>query len=75
MSETTMNDLHRTSDTATTSMLLNVKEVAEILAIATRTVWYYTAKGLLPKPIKVGRHTRWKSQDIDDYIESQKPVP
>lgn len=52
--------------------LLTVKEVAEILRIPVNTVYYLVRKGELCG-LRIGKHIRFSSQRIQQYInESQK---
>ena len=55
---------------ATTPDLLTVREVARRLSIGERTVWRWTALGLLPSPVHPHpRSTRWLAADIERYLE------
>jgi excisionase family DNA binding protein len=50
--------------------LLTVREVARRLSISERTVWRWTALGLLPLPVHPhARSTRWRAADIARYLE------
>lgn len=52
-----------------TTNLLNVREVALVLAIGRSTVWRYVKLGLLPQPIKLSAGaTRWRRSDIEGFI-------
>ena len=54
--------------------LLTVQQVAARLALSVRTVWRKTAAGELPAPVRfTGRIVRWRSRDIDRYID-QLPI-
>ncbi len=51
--------------------LLDVREVAQILGIAVRTVWRLSATGELPAPVRIGaRIVRWRLSDIEQYLEA-----
>ena len=51
--------------------LLDVRQVAEILGIAVRTVWRLSAAGELPPPVRIGvRIVRWRLSDIEQYLEN-----
>ena len=50
--------------------LLTVRDVARRLSISERTVWRWTALGLLPAPVHPHtRSTRWRAADIERYLE------
>ena len=51
--------------------LLTVKEVAAILSVAVRTVWQWAAMGEIPRPIHIGRATRWRRADLDALIRQR----
>ncbi len=52
------------------SELLTVREVARRLSISERTVWRWTALGLLPLPVHPhARSTRWLAADIERYLK------
>ena len=47
-------------------MLLRDIQVAERLRCARSTVWYMTAAGTLPRPIRRGeKWSRWPSDEVD----------
>jgi excisionase family DNA binding protein len=51
--------------------MIDVREVAEILSISTRSVWRLVADGELPQPIRFGRNVRWRLTDIEVWIEAR----
>jgi excisionase family DNA binding protein len=53
--------------------LLNAEEVAEMLGVSERTLWRLLSAGKLPNPIRFGRSTRWKSEDIQGWIDKGCP--
>jgi len=50
--------------------LLTVREVAEGMRISTMTVYRLIRSGALPA-IRVGKHFRIRSRDLDHYLETQ----
>jgi len=51
--------------------LLTAQEVARRLSIGVRTLWRLVAQGNLPQPVRFSRKlVRWKTADIDSYIQS-----
>ncbi len=56
--------------------LLTVREVARRLSISERTVWRWTALGLLPTPVHPhARSTRWRAAAIERYLEELSLQP
>jgi predicted DNA-binding transcriptional regulator AlpA len=48
--------------------LLRDRDVAAALNISVRLVWKLAASGDLPVPMRLGRATRWRAEDIDRLI-------
>jgi excisionase family DNA binding protein len=56
--------------------LLTVREVARRLSISERTVWRWTALGLLPPPVHPhSRTTRWRAADLERYLDELSAHP
>ena len=51
---------------------LSAREVAELLGISTRQVWWLTAAGELPKPARVGMRARWDRQALVEWWQAQQ---
>lgn len=51
--------------------LLTPEEVSDYLKIPVSTLyrWRYTGKG--PRAIPVGRHLRWRPEDVERWLEEQ----
>ena len=47
--------------------MMDVKRLAEMLGASVRTVWRLVSAGVLPKPVQLGRCTRWFESDIEDF--------
>ncbi len=54
--------------------LLTVRDVARSLRLSVRATWRASAAGLLPRPLKVGRATRWRSVELTAWIRAGMPV-
>ncbi len=52
--------------------LLTDREVAERLGVSKATIWRHAAKGLLPKPVKLGHATRWPESDVTAAVDRLK---
>jgi len=51
--------------------LLSVKVVAGMLDCSSRQVWKLLASGRLPRPLRLGRSVKWKSNDIARFIAAE----
>lgn len=54
-----------------TLRMIDVKEVATILNVSTRTVWRLVSAAELPQPIRFGGNVRWQLSDIEEWIETR----
>ena len=52
--------------------LMKLTEVARYLKVRPRTVWSWTRKGILPKPVRLPNATLWKWQDIQSALEQRR---
>ncbi len=57
------------------SPLMTVQELSRFLRISIRTVWRLVAKRHLPQPVRLGGATRWRRQDISDWLAAGCPMP
>ncbi len=53
----------------TMDKLLRVREVAELLGVAVRSVWRLAASGDIPPAVKLGGSCRWRASDLARFIE------
>lgn len=68
--ETVMND----NPAAETPMvLIDVREVANVLGCSSRHVYRLTDLGAMPRPIKLGALVRWRRAEIEDWIAKGCP--
>lgn len=51
------------------SLLLTERDVARLLACCGRHVRNLSARGVLPKPVKLGTSVRWRREDIRAALE------
>ncbi len=51
--------------------LLKIDEVLKILNIPKTSFYRYVKNGIVPKPLKIGRSARWKSSDIQNFINQK----
>lgn len=52
--------------------LLTVREVAERFGVCTRTVWRRIQEGVVPKPVRHGRCTRFYEAEIAQALAQLK---
>ena len=61
-----MND---TSKANKKTLLLKAEEVADMLAISTRSLYrLVSAPGKFPKPVKLGGSTRWREAEVVAWV-------
>ncbi len=41
-----------------------------LLGLGERTVWKLSAAGQLPKPVRMGRTTRWRRADLEAFLQA-----
>lgn len=56
-------------------LLIPVETVAELLSISPRSVWRRLSSGEFIKPIKLGDSSRWRRQEIIDWVAAGCPTP
>ena len=57
----------------TNDQLLTPKQVGLMLALSPRQIFRLNSSGRIPAPVKIVGATRWKSSDIDRWIEMDCP--
>ena len=55
-------------ETSATTLLLTVADMARLLGISTRSVWRLTRAGRCPKPVRLGRATRWRRREVEAWV-------
>jgi excisionase family DNA binding protein len=56
--------------------LLTAREVAARLSISRRTIYRMMERKQFPQPVRLGtRHVRWKTTDVQRYLDGLKPGP
>ena len=53
-------------------MLLDQKQVTEIVTFKRSRLYQMVDAGIFPKPSKFGRHNRWFMSDIEDWLRERK---
>jgi excisionase family DNA binding protein len=54
------------------SELLTIKEAGAYLKVSVETLRKWRAQGRGPKAVKLGRHLRYRPEDIDQWIKEQE---
>lgn len=49
--------------------LLTLKEVVDLVSFKRSTIYKFISQGSFPKPLKIGRSSRWKLSDIKEWME------
>ena len=65
-----------TGDSDEGPMLLDMKQVAEMLNVSERTVWSYSNCGAMLRPIKFGggRAVRWPANELKQWVKAGCPT-
>ena len=53
------------------SPLASTEEVSEYLQVPLTTVYQWRRKGVGPRAVRVGRHLRYRWEDVDRWLEQQ----
>jgi excisionase family DNA binding protein len=57
----------------TQPLLIDSRQVGELLNLSTRTVWRLLSAGKLPQPVRIGRSVRWSRSDLETWIANGCP--
>jgi len=60
--------------TTQAAALLDVEQVAQMLACSKRHVYRLSDAALMPRPVRLGALVRWPRQAIDDWIAAGCPA-
>ena len=53
-------------------MMMTCREVAEALGVSERSVWRWSATGVLPPPVQIGAARRWREQTIREWARQRE---
>ena len=59
--------------TPTINQLITAEIISQMLGVSRHQVWRLAGNGLLPGRIKIGRLTRWRHCDIQEWIDAGCP--
>ena len=57
------------------SLLLSASQLARELGLSKATIWRLASAGRLPPPVRIGRSTRWRRDEIVGWIANGCPQP
>ena len=49
--------------------LLTIKEVVSIVGFKTSTIYKFIKTKGFPKPVKIGKSSRWRLSDVNKWLE------
>ena len=67
-----MNDNETNTQQDVSERLLSTKDVADRLHVSIRSVWRLIPRGEFPKPVKVGRMSRFFPSELEAYLDRLK---
>jgi excisionase family DNA binding protein len=53
--------------------LLTISEVSDYLQVPVQTLYHWRYRGTGPKGVRVGRHVRYRQDDVDAWLDSLEP--
>jgi excisionase family DNA binding protein len=59
---------------AQTEALLSPEDLSEYLGIPVKSIYQWRYRNVGPPAIRVGRHLRWRSEDVQTWLRSQSDV-
>ncbi len=61
------------SPTGIPELCLNIKQLASVLGVSSRHIERLDSSGKLPKPLRLGRAKRWRTSEIEAWLEAGCP--
>ena len=55
--------------------LLTAQDVADYLGVPLATLYQWRTKGTAPRAVKVGRHIRFRQEDVEAWCERNADEP
>lgn len=56
------------------SKLLSIEDVADFLGVPKNTLYQWRTKGYGPAGRRIGKYVRYRSEDVDSWVEQQGVV-
>ena len=54
--------------------LITAEELAKLMQVSERTLWRLLSGHKLPEPVRIGRNTRWRLEEVTEWIERGCPI-
>ena len=54
-------------------LLVSAEELGHLLGVHRSTIWSWHSSGRLPSPVRIGGTTRWRAEEIRDWIRAGCP--
>ncbi|MBN8625036.1 MAG: helix-turn-helix domain-containing protein [Planctomycetes bacterium] len=54
-------------------LLIQADELATLLNVSERTLWRLLSAGKIPEPVRLGRSTRWRLDQVRQWINDGCP--
>ncbi|MEQ5185872.1 AlpA family phage regulatory protein [Providencia alcalifaciens] len=52
-------------------ILIDIKKITQLIGMTDKWIYSLIQKQAFPKPIKMGRSSRWRLSDIEQWIDEQ----
>lgn len=62
-------------NTVNVDRLWTVEEVAHYLSIPVKTLYFWRCQGSGPRSSRLGKHLRYRAEDVRDWVEAQTTGP
>lgn len=60
--------------TDTTPVLIDAEGLARMMDVSERTLWRLLSGGKVPRPVRIGRNTRWRLAEVTEWIAKGCPA-
>ena len=55
--------------------ILRTRQVMELLGVGRTTLWRWSRKGIIPKPVRLGpRAVGWRADELQDWLDRLPPA-
>ena len=53
--------------------MITAEDLANLMQISERTLWRLLSGGKIPQPVRIGRNTRWRLAEVEEWIQRGCP--